>query len=85
MESIDWHRQGYIPVLLYFQNGNAQSGDVGNFRYMLTPKDGKIVVEVWRGPFCREKSEIVDQSEHSLDAEGRSAAIDWLKEKYESF
>lgn len=87
MKQIDWHRQGYIPQLLYFQNGASYTGSVSNegkpeFRYKIAPKDGAICAEVWEGPFCYEKSKIADQSEYGMDAEGRSELLDWLQSKY---
>jgi hypothetical protein len=89
MKQIDWHRQGYIPQLLYFQNGASYTGSVSNeenpeFRYKIAPKDGAICAEVWEGTLCYEKSEIMDHSEFGMDAEGRSEMIDWLQRKYET-
>ena len=89
MKATDWHEPGLIPQLLYFQNGTAFTGSVTNagskeFRYKIKPSEGKIIVEVWYGPYCYEKSEILDQAEFTMDQEGRSNALDWLKEKYES-
>lgn len=89
MKSIDWHEPGRIPPLLYFQNGNLYTGSMigkgsKEFRYKITPVEGNIKSEVWYGPYCYEKSEILDQAEHNMDAEGRDEMIDWLKSKYES-
>ncbi len=89
MKYVNWFGPGYIPGLLYFQNGSAYTGsvsEIGNqeFRYKISPKDGMLFAEVWYGPFCHEKSEIADYSEHSMDSEGRTSMIDWLKSKYES-
>lgn len=41
-----------------------------------------MVVELWPGPFCYEKSEITDRAEFPLDEEGRTRALDWMNEKY---
>lgn len=89
MKNIDWHEPGLIPQLLYFQNGALYTGSVANeggkeFRYRLAPAEGKIRAEVWYGPYCYEKSEILGQAEFAMDQQGRSDALDWLKEKYES-
>ncbi|QAT49157.1 hypothetical protein EQM14_04850 [Caproiciproducens sp. NJN-50] len=89
MKTIDWHRQGYIPILIDFQNGNTFIGSVSEkgkkeFRYRLSPAEEKIRAEVWYGPYCYEKSETLDQSEFSMDMEGREKMVDWLKSKYES-
>lgn len=89
MKPIDWHKQGWIPQLLFFQNGALYTGSVNQegakeFRYKLSPSEGKLKAEVWYGPYCYEKSEILDQAEFSMDQQGRSDALDWLGEKYES-
>ena len=89
MKKIDWNKEGLIPTLLYFQNGSIYTGSVTaegqkEFRYKISPAEDKIKAEVWYGPYCYEKSEISDQIEHSMDAEGREKMIDWLKDKYES-
>lgn len=92
LKVIDWAEQGVIPGLLYFQNGSTYTGsatEFGNkaakeFRYKIKPGDGAIIAEVWYGPFCYEKSEIVDHAEFTLDEDGRTKMIQWLKEKYES-
>lgn len=92
MKNIDWYRQGYIPTLLYFQNGGTFTGSVTDsddrskkeFRYKIETDDGSIRALVWFGPFCFEKSEVVDQHEFTLDDEGRAGMIEWLKTKYET-
>ncbi len=92
MKTVDWFEKGTLPGLLYFKNGSAYTGsvtdfgskDAKEFRYMIKPNDGTIIAEVWYGPFCYEKSEIVSQSEFTLDGEGHTEMIGWIKEKYES-
>lgn len=92
MKKVDWQENGLIPGLLYFQNGGTHTGSVSDrenretkeFRYKLEAKDGMVNAFVWYGPFCFEKSEIVDRTEFSADSEGYSNMICWLKEKYES-
>ncbi len=91
-KEIDWFEQGVIPGLLYFQNGGEFTGSVSNFenkavkefRYKLGPGEGAIKAEVWYGPCCYGKSEIVDLAEFSLDSGGHSEMLGWMKEKYES-
>jgi hypothetical protein len=39
---------------------------------------------VWYGPYCYDKSEIVDQEEFTISSDGRSELLEWLKEKYEN-
>ena len=92
MKTIDWYAQGLIPGLIYFKNGSAFTGSVSDFgdkvakgfRYLIKPNDGTIKVEVWYGPYCYEKSKIIDQAEFSIDSDGRNKMLGWMKEKYES-
>ena len=92
MKVTDWDDQAMAPGLLYFKNGSAYTGsktDFDNkatkeFRYKLTPNNGTIKAEVWYGPFCYEKSEIIDQVEFTLDDDGRTKMLAWMKEKYET-
>jgi len=92
MKTVDWYAQGAIPGLIYFKNGSVYTGsvnDFGNktakeFRYVIKPNDGSIKAEVWYGPCCYERSEILDQAEFSMDEDGRSKMLGWMKKKYES-
>ncbi len=87
-KKVDWHRQGLIPALLYFQNGGNYTGSVNNkgmreFRYKIGAADGKIRTETWFGPFCYEKSRITGKADFPMDEEGRNSAIRWIGEQYE--
>lgn len=87
MDRINWHEPGLIPQLLFFQNGNVYTGSskaqsAEELRFKMKPEDGKIVVELWPGPFCYEKSEIAHRAEFPMDEEGRARALDWMNEKY---
>jgi hypothetical protein len=96
-KKIDWHAPYFIPELLYFQNDNSFTGSVTNegekeFRYRLSPaKEGEegaerqmIRAEVWYGPFCYEKSKVIENAVFPLEEQGRSDAIDWLAHQYEA-
>ena len=53
-----------MPLLLWFQCDNPFSESEGNFRYCLSPKDNDekertLLLEIWTGKFCKEKSEIL--------------------------
>ena len=92
MKTVDWYAQGSIPGLLYFQNGNEHTGSVKNFgdkatkefRYKMESNDGVIKAMVWYGPYCYERCKIIDQAEFSMDSDGRTKMLGWIKEKYES-
>lgn len=92
MKEVDWFDPSLIPGLLYFQNGGSFTGSVTDyenretkeFRYKIDSVDGIIQAYVWYGPFCFEKSEIVEQAEFALTEEGRTEMLKWLKKEYES-
>jgi len=92
MQIIDWFKEGLIPGLLYFKNGGEYTGSVNDygsktakeFRYKLDAKESTILAMVWYGPCCFKLSEIAEQAEFSLDEEGRTEMLEWLKAKYES-
>jgi hypothetical protein len=91
MQIIDWADQGVIPGLLFFQNGGEYTGSVNDFsnkmtkefRYRIDSGEKIIKAMVWYGPYCYDKSEIVDQKEFMVSRDGRSELLVWLKEKYE--
>ena len=94
MKIIDWFEQGFIPGLLYFQNGGEHTGSIKDFeskatkeyRYRIESnlKEGTIKAMAWYGPCCFQKSEIIEQAEFKLNESGRNNMLRWMKEKYES-
>ena len=70
----------YVPVLHFFENGNPFTGSFGLLRFFLKPDAETITAKVWHGQFCMEKSEIEQEKEFPLTAEGREALIAWLDE-----
>ena len=86
--SVNFHEQGLIPTILYFQNGGVFTGSrMGSskqeFRYMICPDKNSMYVEVWYGPYNHEKSEILDRFEISLNEDGREDMLKWLEQKCE--
>ena len=49
-----------IPPLLFFRSKNPFNGSRGLFRFLIQPGE-TLAVQVWRGPFCYEKSEILER------------------------
>lgn len=96
MTEADWHAQGLIPELLYFENGNDFTGSVTapekrEFRYRLSPvseklEDGSekssIRAEAWYGPLCYRKSKMEASADFPMNETGRLAAIDWTASEY---
>ena len=91
MKCVNWSEQGLIPGVLYFQNGSEFTGGVDNrgtslkeFRYRISPSKNIMTAEVWYGPFCYDKSDIVDTREFIIDNDGRGDMIKWLEDKYQT-
>ena len=69
-----------IPPILFFQSKNPFTGSRGRFRFRIEPGES-LHVSIWEGPYCFEKSEILETNDFPLDAEGREAMLAWLEEK----
>ena len=81
----------FIPTLHTFAMKNTFTGSCGMLRFkivpkveMLTPKEvdmanSSMTAEVWRGPLCYEKSEIMATETFPMSEEGRSAMKAWLE------
>ena len=75
-----------MPLLLWFQCDNPFSESEGNFRYCLSPKDNdekerSLLLEIWTGKFCKEKSEILYSKEFPMSDDGIQEAVTVIKEK----
>ncbi|MBE6954933.1 MAG: hypothetical protein E7449_03360 [Ruminococcaceae bacterium] len=70
----------YVPVLHFFENGNPFTGSFGPLRFFLKPDAETITAKIWHGVFCMEKSEIEQERQFPLTAEGREELIAWLEE-----
>ena len=69
-----------IPPLLFFQSKNPFSGSQKNLRFLIKPEEN-LIVYIWKGPYCFEKSEILETKEFPLESKGREAMLAWLEEK----
>ncbi len=70
-----------IPPLLFFRSKNPFTGSRGLFRFLIQPGE-TLAVQVWRGPFCYEKSEILETA-GIMEAVG--STFDAYALVYESF
>ncbi len=73
-----------IPLLLWFQCGNPFSESDGSFRYSISPQkndeeENFLLLEIWRGKLCREKSEILYSEEFPMSDEGIKSAVEVVK------
>ena len=60
----------YLPTLSHWEYGNEWSGERGQARFFITPSEGQMTVELWRGPFCREFSQVLVTGEFPVSQEG---------------
>ena len=78
-----------IPGILFFINGNPFCGSVGDFNYRLRPVkadeernvDSHLEVYTWYGRLCSDLSERQATADFPLDADGLTAARDWLSQQ----
>lgn len=69
----------FMPTLSHFENDNGWSGSRGRMCYQIErPKEGKVRVVTWYGPFCRNYAQQEAEAEFEVSEEGRQAMIDWL-------
>lgn len=80
-----------IPTLLFWENGNDWYGSKGNARFYIKPvtretegnqPDQQILeVELWRGPFEKALSEILETASFPMSDEGLAQTVAWLEER----
>ncbi len=68
----------YVPVLHFFENGNSFTGSWKELRFLLPPSEEEISAQIWRGPYCMEKSTIEQTRSFPLTQEGRTEMTEWL-------
>lgn len=72
----------YMPGLSHFENDNGWSGSRGELCYEIErPKEGKLRVVTWYGPFCREYAEEDAEAVFEVSGEGIAAMTAWLLER----
>ena len=76
-----------LPTVEYLNFGNIFSSSLKNFNYKIFPKleEKKLLVVVWQGRFCFEKSEALFKKEFNLKEDVAKEINLWLKEKHENF
>ena len=80
-----------IPTMLFWENGNDWYGSKGNARFYIKPvtreTEGEepdeqiLTVELWRGPFEKALSEILDTTSFPMSEEGLAQVVEWLEGK----
>ena len=72
----------FMPTLSHFENDNGWSGSRGRLSYEIEkPKEGKVRVVVWYGPFCRAYAQEEAEAFFDVTEEGRQAMIDYLMDQ----
>ena len=84
----------YLTNLHSWSNGNAFYGSFRTMRFLVKPtavrdkesgelkSESKVEAFVWKGEYCMEESESLNQAEFPLTEEGREQVIEWLEEQY---
>lgn len=80
-----------IPTLLFWENGNDWYGSKGNARFYIKPETTEsgddrpdtqtLEVELWRGPFEKALSEILETASFPLSEDGLAQIVAWLERK----
>ncbi len=80
-----------IPTLLFWENGNDWYGSKGNARFYIKPVTQEmegdqpdqhtLEVELWRGPYEKALSEILETASFPLSDEGLAQIVAWLENK----
>lgn len=80
-----------FPRLLYFQKKNIYTGDHHGMRIRLCavqPEEGERVLRawVWEEPLCFAAADpnSLQSADFPLTEEGRAAACDWVRARYEA-
>ena len=82
-----------IPTMLFWENGNTWCGSCGNTRFFIhpvthdpeegapegTPGQVCLDVDIWKGPLCKELSEVILTGSFPRTEEGLEALIAWLE------
>lgn len=74
----------------FFKYGGVYSGEHQGMRYVIKRAGEKpsfiLTAAVWQGPYCYAATPAgkLTQEEFSYDEDGRSKAIEWLKEQYKT-
>lgn len=76
-----------IPTLLFWENGNSWYGSYGDARFFIMPgvpeggQENQLSVQLWRGPLCKERSEILASASFPVSESGLKQVTTWLEEQ----
>lgn len=75
-----------LPTEEYLKFNNIFSGSLGEFNYKIFPKleEGMVLVVVWKGRLCFEKSELLFRENFNLEERIKEKINLWLNEKINS-
>lgn len=68
----------FLPTLSSMEHGNVWTGSRGNTRWRISPGDGVMRAELWRGPMCLECSTVEAEHSFPLSQQGLDALRAWL-------
>ena len=79
-----------LPTLLFWENGNSWYGSKGLARFFIKPEtpegaeEPQLSVQLWRGPLCKDLSEILSTASFPVSEEGLQQTTHWLEEQAKS-
>ena len=69
-----------IPVFVYFKEKNPFFGSFLNLRFKILLVEESLQLEIWNGPLCYEKSEILQTHNFEASENGLNEAVKLLDE-----
>ena len=80
-----------IPTMLFWENGNSWYGSSGMARFFIRPVKHEpteetpdipahttLDIELWKGPYTKALSDILDTASFPLSEEGLEETVKWL-------
>lgn len=79
-----------LPGIQFFISGNPYSGSYKGINYLVIPVkadvekdiDSHLDVKVWYGMLCSDLAEMAATATFSLDTDGLTATVSWLRQQY---
>ena len=69
----------------FFSNRNTYTGSDGRLRYLISPGEETLDVQVWNQDVCFELAQILESASFPLSPEGLAETRVWLAEQYRRF
>lgn len=71
----------FLPTFSHWEHGNKWFGSLGTHRFLVTPTQESLEVQLWQGPMALEFSLVELTASFPLTQEGLDALKTWLEEQ----